>query len=292
MSSHAAISPSRASDFRTCPLKFRLRSIDRITEKPTPEMLRGTLVHSVLEHIFDACPEQRTEDHAQSLLLPRWQAHQQRHPKDAEIFSSQADIDSWIESARPLISRYFTLEQPQYLQPHARESFVNAVLPSGLAIRGIIDRLDIAPNGAIRVIDYKTGRSPRPEYQRSAIFQMCFYAAALVFSGKDLPARTQLLYLGDGRTLTYDPHSDDVKAIESEINTLWAQIRARLDNGHFEARRNPLCQWCDFQAICPEFGGQPPQMSEQGAAYLLTAEISTSSAQHNAHGDSSAHQLM
>jgi len=31
-----SLSPSRASDFKTCPLLYRFRSIDRLPEPPSP----------------------------------------------------------------------------------------------------------------------------------------------------------------------------------------------------------------------------------------------------------------
>ena len=71
MSKHAALSPSRAKDFKQCPLLFRFRVIDRLAEPPSPEALRGTLVHAVLERLFDAPALERTEATAQALLDPR-----------------------------------------------------------------------------------------------------------------------------------------------------------------------------------------------------------------------------
>ena len=54
MKRHAAISPSRANDFKSCPLKFRFRVIDKLPEPPSVEALRGTLIHAVLEHLYDS----------------------------------------------------------------------------------------------------------------------------------------------------------------------------------------------------------------------------------------------
>jgi putative RecB family exonuclease len=48
-----SLSPSRAGDFLTCPLLYRFRVIDRLPEPPSPAAARGTLVHAVLEHLFD-----------------------------------------------------------------------------------------------------------------------------------------------------------------------------------------------------------------------------------------------
>ena len=47
-----ALSPSRAADFMSCPLKYRFRVVDRLPEKPSPAAVRGTVVHAVLERLF------------------------------------------------------------------------------------------------------------------------------------------------------------------------------------------------------------------------------------------------
>ena len=252
MSKHAALSPSRAKDFKQCPLLFRFRVIDRLAEPPSPEALRGTLVHAVLERLFDAPALERTEATAQALLDPLWQ--------------------EWLDSARVLIGNYFRMENPSFLEPAARESFVNARLPSGLAIRGIIDRVDRAPDGALRIVDYKTGKSPNPRFQEEALFQMRFYAAAVRLSRGVLPRRTQLIYLKDGRTLTYDPVPGDVAAIASELDSTWSAIEERLDSRRFEPRPSKLCDWCRFKELCPEFGGVAPDMDASGARALRTAK--------------------
>ena len=49
----ASLSPSRAGDFTTCPLLFRYRTVDRLPESTSPAAVRGTLVHRVLEQVFD-----------------------------------------------------------------------------------------------------------------------------------------------------------------------------------------------------------------------------------------------
>lgn len=268
---HAALSPSRASDFKTCPLKFRFRVIDKLPEPPSMAALRGTIVHSVLERLFDFPPAARDDSTAQGLLYSMWERHIEKSPQDAQLFSTESERTQWLESARPLITQYFSLENPSYLEPAGREQFINATLPSGLAIRGIIDRLDRSPTGQLRVIDYKTGKSPAPRYQDGALFQMRFYATALFYSQNVLPARTQLLYLKDGRTLTYDPVPADVDSTTAEIESIWSGIRGAIETG-FEPRTGPLCNWCHFKEICPAYGGSAPEISAEGITQLLTAQ--------------------
>src|SRR5262245_12701122 len=59
-----SLSPSRASDFMSCPLLYRFRVIDQLPEAPDPMAARGTLVHSVLERLFDLPAGRRTLDEA------------------------------------------------------------------------------------------------------------------------------------------------------------------------------------------------------------------------------------
>src|SRR5450756_3227373 len=74
-------------------------------------------------------------------------------------------------------------------------------------LRGIVDRVDVAPDGAIRVVDYKTGRSPKPGFESGALFQMRFYALVLSRLRGRVPAMLQLVYLGDGTLLRHSPVS-------------------------------------------------------------------------------------
>ena len=41
-----ALSPSRASDFKQCPLLYRFRAIDRLPEPPSTAQVRGSVVHA------------------------------------------------------------------------------------------------------------------------------------------------------------------------------------------------------------------------------------------------------
>ena len=150
-----SLSPSRAGDFMTCPLLYRYRSIDRLPQRPSSAAVRGTLVHAVLERLFDLPAAERTPEAAATLLAPEWARLQEEEPEVAGLFTDEAEVGSWLTSAKALLDGYFTLEDPTRLDPAERESFVEVVLPGGLRLRGIVDRLDVAPSGQLRVVDYK-----------------------------------------------------------------------------------------------------------------------------------------
>ena len=83
-SSYPTLSPSRAADFKTCPLLYRFRTIDKLPERATADQVRGTLVHAVLERLFDLPAAERTPQAAAALLAPQWQRLLAEFPELAE----------------------------------------------------------------------------------------------------------------------------------------------------------------------------------------------------------------
>lgn len=252
------LSPSRANDYMQCPLLFRFRVVDRLPEPPSAAAVRGTLVHAVLERLFDAPAGRRTLDAARALVPGTWASVVADAPECAAVLPDPADTTAWFAEAGALLERYFTLEDPNRLQPAERELAVSTELEDGFELRGIIDRLDVAPNGAIRVVDYKTGRSPRPGYEGGALFQMRFYALVLSRLRGTVPAMLQLVYLGDGTLLRHVPSAAELETTERRIRSIWSGIRSSAESGTWTPRPGPLCGWCSHQALCPSFGGTPP----------------------------------
>lgn len=262
------LSPSRANDFMQCPLLFRFRTIDRLPEPPSPAAVRGTLVHAVLERLFDAPAGARTLDAARALLPAAWEAIVADRPDCADL-PPDGDVAAWFADAETLLARYFTLEDPNRLQPAERELVVRTELDDGLELRGVVDRLDVAPDGAMRVVDYKTGRSPGPGFESGALFQMRFYALVLSRLRGRMPAMLQLVYLGDGTVLRHQPTLGELTAVEQRIRAVWSGIRTAAETGRWEPRASALCGFCAHQALCPLFGGTPPEPAPDAVEHAV-----------------------
>ena len=251
-----ALSPSRASDFLTCPLLYRFRTIDRLPELPDPVAVRGTLVHAVLESLFGEEATARTLERAQQLLPETWESLRAEHPDLVDL----AVPDDWLTSADDLLASYFALEDPSRIEPAATELRVDHELESGLSLGGIVDRLDVAPDGRIRVVDYKSGKSVNENFEGKALFQMKFYALVIWRTRGILPSLLQLYYLADRTVLSYEPEESDLLATERKVIALWNAITAAIEREHFPPRPSALCKWCRHQDKCPEFGGETPPM--------------------------------
>lgn len=281
VSTLASLSPSRGSDFKSCPLKYRLRVLDRLDERPSSAAVRGTLVHAVLEHLFDAPPVERTLALAESMVEPAWATLLAERPDCAELFASDGAGDGegqllaeWLESARALVRTYFTLEDPTCFTPAERELRVEHVLDTaGVQLRGIIDRLDVTADGGLVVSDYKTGRSPGAGFEESAFFGLKFYALLLWRTRGVIPRQLRLIYLADGVVLPYEPDEAQLRGFERMVGALWQAIRTATDRGDWRPRKSRLCDWCDFQSLCPEFGGTPPPLPLAEALVPATVSV-------------------
>lgn len=267
----AALSPSRAADFMQCPLLYRFRVIDRLPEPPSSAAARGTLVHSVLERLFDVPAPERTLEHAASLVGPQWETLLAERPELAELIGDgeeATELTAWLTSATSLVERWFGLEDPTDLEPAERELYLECDL-DGLLLRGYVDRLDVAPNGMMRVVDYKTGRSPSVLFEGKALFQMKFYALVLWRLRGVVPSMLQLVYLGNAEIVRYQPDEADLRATERKLKALWQAIVRAAETGDWRPNKSRLCDWCAHRDICPAWGGTPPPIPEGAVARAL-----------------------
>ncbi len=255
-----ALSPSRAADFKQCPLLYRFRAIDRLPEPSSTAQLRGTVVHTALEQLYALPAPDRLPETAAALIAPAWERLVAENPALA------ADVEpalqhEMLEQARTLLLGYYRLEDPTRFDPQSCEQRVEVELSDGTLLRGFVDRIDVAPTGELRVVDYKTGKAPpeaRALAEFKAMFQMKFYAVALLRSRGVVPARLRLLYLADQQVLDYSPDLDELERFEKTLTAIWRAIQSAGATGDFRPNPSRMCQWCAYQAHCPEFGGTPP----------------------------------
>ncbi|MET0454890.1 MAG: RecB family exonuclease [Mycobacterium sp.] len=255
-----ALSPSRASDFKQCPLLYRFRAIDRLPEPSSPAQVRGSVVHGALERLYALPAQTRLPDTAMTLVEPAWQEMVASRPELTEAMEPGVRA-KLLDEARALLSGYYRLEDPTRFDPESCEQRVEVELSDGTLLRGFVDRIDVAATGELRVVDYKTGKAPaatRELAEAKALFQMKFYAVALLRSRGVLPARLRLLYLADGQVLDYTPDLDELLRFEKTLMAMWRAIQSAGATGDFPPKPSRMCDWCAHHDLCPTFGGTPP----------------------------------
>jgi putative RecB family exonuclease len=258
--SRPALSPSRAADFKQCPLLYRFRAIDRLPEPSSTAQLRGTVVHAALEQLYGLPAAQRGQDTALALVGPAWDQVVAAEPERAADIPPEQQAQLLAE-AQALLSGYYRLEDPTRFDPQSCEQRVEVELADGTLLRGFVDRIDVAAGGELRVVDYKTGKAPSEAWalaEFKAMFQMKFYAVALFRTRGVLPTRLRLIYLADGQLLDYTPDLDELLRFEKTLMAIWRAIQSAGATGDFRPNPSRLCSWCAHQALCPAFGGTPP----------------------------------
>jgi putative RecB family exonuclease len=266
----SALSPSRAADFMQCPLLYRFRVVDRLPEAPSPAAVRGTVVHAVLERLFDLPAPERTLASARSMLAPQWERVRTEEPEVGRLFDGDQDaVSGWLAGAEELLKRWFDLEDPTRLEPAERESLVSTLVDEELLIRGYIDRLDVSPAGDLRVVDYKTGGAPREAFEGRALFQLKFYALVLWRTRGVVPRVLRLLYLKDAEICDYSPDAEELERFERTLVALSQAVERAKRDQDFRPKPSKLCGWCSHQRFCPEFGGTPPPYPTEATLPVL-----------------------
>ncbi|MFT4125793.1 MAG: RecB family exonuclease [Gordonia sp. (in: high G+C Gram-positive bacteria)] len=270
-----ALSPSRAADFKQCPLLYRYRAIDRFPETPTKAQTRGHVVHAALENLFDLPADLRTQESADLLVEGAWAAMCEGDPTLADVVGADGQ-ESFLGEAHQLVANYYRMENPTAFDADAVEEHVE-IAADDVLLRGFIDRIDVAPTGEIRVVDYKTGRAPGEAYEARALFQMKFYAFAILRLRGVVPDRLQLMYLGDGQVLTYTPERAELERFGRTLTAIWQAIRTAVATGDFRPHRSWMCRSCDHQERCPEFGGEIPVYPGPPAGFCVGSSAAGSS---------------
>lgn len=242
------LSPSRLNDFINCPQLYKYRAIDLLPEPPSIDAERGKLIHSVLEALFELPASDRTFQSAIDLLPSKWQARTDEEPLLSTLV---LDLNEWFSRAESLLQSYFTLEKPDTFESTYRELHLEGNLSEELYLHGYVDRLDIAPTGEVRIVDYKTGKSPKPGWEEKALFQLRIYALLYWRSGGVIPTLLQLIYLGDSQVIKSKPTESILLSTEKKVENIGAEILTSREEDHFPPRKSKLCDWCFFKTICP-----------------------------------------
>ena len=242
------LSPSAVSEYENCPQQYKYRKIDKLPEPPSLDAERGTLVHTVLQDLFEIPAAGRTIESAVELLPSRWAAQLADKPALLEMVTNEKE---WLDRASALVTTYFALENPTSFEATHREMHLENDFDTNIYLHGYVDRLDVAPTGEVRIVDYKTGKAPKPGWEEKALFQLRVYALLYWKNNGVLPRLLQLIYLGDGKVIKNNPTMAELESTEKVLRRVAKDIFISIDKEYWPAKPSRLCDWCHFKSICP-----------------------------------------
>ena len=251
------LSYSSINTYETCPAKFKFQYEDRLPQTPSPALAFGDSLHRAL-HLFHARPVPVAPSLPELLdmLESAWVS---------EGFANGSEEGMYLDHGRQVLTQYHHDNADAYRIPAASE-FRFSIEVESIQVSGVIDRMDRIPGGGYEIIDYKTNRRLPPQARIDQDLQLSIYHLAAQQVWGIEPERLTLYYLLPGQRMTTTRTRSDADELRRRI----AVVAERIAAGRFEPRQNPLCDWCDYQALCPLFrhryekeqGDPAPRMTE------------------------------
>jgi RecB family exonuclease len=250
------LSYSSINTYETCPAKYRFQYEERLPTGTSPALSFGDSLHRSLHRFHDRpVPVAPSLEELHEILEGEWVSDGYRDPSEESVY---------LDHARQVLAQYHRENAAAFRIPAALE-FRFTVEIEGVAINGVIDRMDRIPGGGYEIIDYKTNRRLPPRWKVDRDLQLSiYYLAAREIWGVEVERLTLYFLLPGERMSTVRTPAD-----ADELRRRIAVVAERIDAGKFEPRQNPLCDWCEFQRRCPLFrhkyereeGDPAPRMS-------------------------------
>jgi len=255
------LSPSRASQFKTCPQQFKFANVDKLKEPTNEVQAKGTAVHQALEDLFELPKEDRDTEKLHNLFRAAW-TKVRRTDEHHNLFSSVDEEREWGVDGLKLLNNYMSMEDPKSFDPLERERWVRGTIED-LNLRGILDRMDRNQNGELIIVDYKSGKAPAEKYKEPRFFALKLYALLIRDELGITPTELKLIYLKNSTIHTLKVDNKMLDEVKIEILDIWSDIKLAFEENNFPATKNALCKnWCYYKPICPVFNDNAPSTEE------------------------------
>ncbi len=221
-------------------------------------------MHTALYKIFDISEtpinERLLKDTIKSKLKAGWQMVEKKKREyytDKErlsLFSSIENENAYKQKCLQSLTMYMAnVDNVASLVPFMLEDWIECRI-GGFFIGSRVDRIDSIDAENIRVVDYKTGKLPfRDTLDKIAKedYQMPFNAIIMSHRFRSIKTvKCELHYIAFGTIFDADWTIPQVKEMEDKLLLVLNEIKSAKT---FEPKKNPLCDWCDFKYMCPEF---------------------------------------
>lgn len=223
---------SRYSDYKQCPLKAKLKHIDKIVEPPNDAMARGAYIHTQAEKFIKG--EIKTLPSELKLFGGEFKALKARYKKK---INGMVVEDNWA-----------------FTEDWTQTQWNNWV---ACWVRIKLDCAHHQDDETLVVTDWKTGKF-REDQNEDYLEQLELYAlSALILYPHIQKVKPRLVYLDIGIIHpTADVELVFTRADLPKLKKLWVKrTKAMLSDKLFAPRPNDKCKWCFFRSSNKAAGG-------------------------------------
>jgi len=233
------LSATKYETYLKCPLQFKFAHVLEVPTPDQPYFNLGTAVHAVAEHLTKMEKEgiKPTQETAFEILEKNW---------NSDAYKSKKKEQEDYAKAKEMIQFYLNWVSENSNKAIDVEKRFKIDI-GGVAVTGSIDRVEQTPSGQYQVIDFKTGGVYETKNSIKEDTQMNVYAMAVEKIYGQLPEKTSLFYLKEGKMLENVIKTDNLERVKAKLDQVTQSILAE----DFEARpEKRACFNCAFKSIC------------------------------------------
>ncbi len=249
----ALYSYSRVQTFKQCPLKYRLRYIDRIRTVTTGiEAFMGSRVHDVLESLYRDVQMNRLPElsDVQALYESQWDSNWHDQIK---ITKKKYSARDYRQTGARCITDYYKRHHPfkEATTIGLEDRVLIKLSGPGPQFQGYIDRLAMVSDDYFEIHDYKTSASLPSQEKIDADEQLALYQIGIEQRWPHIK-KVDLVwhYVALDSELRSSRSSEQLKALDRELRAAVAQIEEAEAAGRFDAVESALCGWCEYPQHC------------------------------------------
>lgn len=245
-------SHSKISAFEQCPLKYKFRYIDKIIFfETTIEAFLGKVVHSALEWLYLQIKEKKIPS-IDDLIIHYSEEWEKEYNSSKIVINSELKAEDYFNKGIKFILDYYFKHLPFEDNTLELEKEIMIYLDDEkeYLIRGFIDRLaQNLETGEYEIHDYKTSNSMPNKDKIENDRQLSLYSLAVKeLFGKDKEVLLIWHYLAHNQKIILKKTNEQLEKLKKE--TLY-NIKKIESEKEFPACTSKLCNWCEYQDICP-----------------------------------------
>lgn len=248
-------SHSRIGCFEQCPLKYKLKYIDKLESKTEEsiEAFLGIRAHNTLEKLYRDLQNEK-EDSLEELLEFLNNEWEKCWNDSIQIIKKEYKQEHYLKKAEKMITDYYNKYKP-FNQDKTigleERVLIHLDEDDNYILQGYIDRLVETRDGFYEIHDYKTSArlSRKKELDRDR--QLALYSIGIK---NDFPDYQDIElvwhFLAFDKELRSKRNENELNQLKNDTIKLIDQIE---NTERFPSNPTGLCNWCEYQPICNEW---------------------------------------
>ncbi len=234
--SERGLSVTAINNYLSCPWKYFYNNLLTIPQTQKKHQIYGTAVHAALRDVVVRVQKEGIQKDDARYAATQFQKHIHGKPL------TQQECKDLTQRGEKAVSEYVKVTEGQWKFPAFTEFKISGVfITPDVMLRGIIDRMELlSDGGAVRVIDYKTGKQKsradiegKTKSSAGDIYRQLVFYKLLLEEQQDKKYRMESGVIdfvepnekGDIRREEFHIEEADVSALKETIHTILGEIR-------------------------------------------------------------------